>query len=70
MVYIYLKLLKIAKKTINIGTKVKIRFITDRPGHDNRYALNSKKITKELKWKPKTNFSKGIKLTFEWYIKN
>ena len=64
------ELLKIAKKTIKIGKKVKIKFITDRPGHDKRYALNSKKIIKELKWKPKTNFNEGIKLTFEWYNKN
>ena len=64
------ELLKIAKKTIKIGKKVKIKFTTDRPGHDKRYALNSKKIIKELKWKPKTNFNEGIKLTFEWYYKN
>ena len=64
------ELLKVAKKTIHVGKKVKIKRIADRPGHDKRYALNSKKIMKELKWKPKTNFSKGIKLTFEWYYKN
>ena len=64
------ELLKIAKKSIKVGKKVKIIFVKDRPGHDTRYALNSKKIIKELKWKPKTNFSKGIKLTFEWYNKN
>ena len=64
------ELLKIAKKNIKVGKKVKIKFIKDRPGHDKRYALNSKKILKELKWKPKTNFSKGIKHTFEWYYKN
>ena len=64
------ELLKIAKKNIKIGKKVKIKFITDRPGHDRRYALNSKKIIEELKWKPKTNFNEGIKLTFEWYNKN
>ena len=64
------ELLKIAKKNIKIGKKVKIKFITDRPGHDKRYALNSKKIIEELKWKPKTNFNEGIKLTFEWYNKN
>ena len=42
----------------------------DRPGHDNRYALNSNKIKKELKWKKKTNFSEGIKKTFIWYLNN
>ena len=63
-------LLKIAKKTIKVGKKVRIKFIKDRPGHDKRYALNSKKIIKELNWKPLTNFNKGLKLTFEWYKDN
>ena len=49
------QLLKIAKKIIKVGGKVKIKFIKDRPGHDKRYALNSKKILKELKWKPQIN---------------
>ncbi len=64
------ELLKIAKNTIKVGEKVKIKFIKDRPGHDKRYALNSKKIIKELNWKPKTNFNKGLKLTFAWYKDN
>ena len=55
---------------INLGNKVKISFISDRPGHDIRYALNSDKIKKNLKWKPKVSFEKGIKLTFDWYFKN
>ena len=42
----------------------------DRPGHDIRYTLNSKKIQKELKWKAKINLEEGIKKTFEWYLKN
>ena len=42
----------------------------DRPGHDVRYALNSSKIKKKLNWRPKTNFKKGIKLTFNWYFEN
>ena len=64
------ELLKIAKKAIKVGQKVRIKFIKDRPGHDKRYALNSKKIIKELNWKPKTNFNKGLKLTFAWYKDN
>ncbi len=47
----------------------KIKFITDRPGHDLRYALNSSKI-KKLGWKPKTNLNDGLKYTIEWYLKN
>ena len=49
---------------------MKINFVKDRPGHDVRYALNSNKIKKELNWKPKINFSKGIKLTFDSYNNN
>ena len=63
-------LLNISKKLINLGNKVKINFVIDRPGHDIRYALNSNKIRKELNWKPKISFAKGIKLTFNWYNDN
>ena len=48
----------------------KFIFVKDRPGHDLRYALNSKKIRNKLNWKPKINFEKGIKLTFNWYNNN
>ena len=64
------ELLKKSKKKIPLGKKVKIHFIKDRPGHDIRYALNSNKIKKKLKWRPKTNFSKGIQLTINWYFEN
>ncbi len=64
------KLLNISKKYKNLGKNVKIKFVKDRPGHDVRYALNSNKIKKSLKWKPQTSFTKGIKLTFEWYLNN
>ena len=64
------KLLKNSKKMIKLGKKVKIQFIKDRPGHDIRYALNSNKIKKELKWYPKINFSKGLQLTLDWYFEN
>ena len=64
------ELLNSSKKLVKIGDKVKINFVKDRPGHDIRYALNSNKIKKKLGWKPKTNFSKGIKLTLNWYLKN
>lgn len=63
-------LLKVAKKFIKIGSKTKIKFVKDRPGHDHRYALDSKKIKKEIKWKSKTSFKDGIKITINWYNKN
>ena len=64
------ELLQISKKNFKLGKKVKISFVKDRPGHDIRYALNSNKIKKSLKWYPKTSFKKGIKITFEWYKNN
>ena len=63
-------LINIARKKIKLGKKVKIKFVKDRPGHDFRYALNSKKIFKELKWKSKVNLKKGLENTFNWYFKN
>ncbi len=64
-------LLKIVRnKNMKISKQVKIQFVKDRPGHDFRYALNSKKILKELKWKPKRNFQSGLDETLSWYIEN
>ncbi len=64
------KLLNVAKKYQTVGKKVKIRFVKDRPGHDIRYALNSNKIKKKMKWNAKTSFEKGILETFIWYLEN
>ena len=63
-------LLKISKKIIKIKSNVKITFVKDRPGHDLRYALNSNKIKKKLKWRPKISFEKGLTRTFMWYLNN
>jgi len=64
------ELIQVSKSFIKLDKKVKILFVKDRPGHDVRYALNSNKIKKNLKWSPKTSFRKGLKTTFEWYYKN
>ncbi len=63
-------LLNVSKKLTKIGNRVKVSFVKDRPGHDKRYALNSNKIKKKLRWHPKTNFKKGIEQTFKWYKNN
>ncbi len=63
-------LVNIAKKFINLGPNVKIKYIKDRPGHDLRYALNSNKIISKLKWNSKTDIIKGLKYTFQWYLNN
>ncbi len=64
------KLIKIAKSKIKLGKNVKIEYVKDRPGHDFRYALDSSKIKRELKWRTRTNFENGLKQTFEWYLTN
>jgi dTDP-glucose 4,6-dehydratase len=45
-----------------------IRFVTDRPGHDRRYAIDFSKIERELGWKPSISFEEGISRTVEWYL--
>jgi dTDP-glucose 4,6-dehydratase len=47
-----------------------IRYVTDRKGHDMRYAIDPTKIENELGWKPKYNFDTGIKQTIKWYLDN
>ncbi len=47
-----------------------IHFVTDRPGHDLRYAIDPTKIETELGWKPVYNFDTGIKQTIDWYLNN
>lgn len=47
-----------------------ITFITDRPGHDRRYAIDARKIERELGWKPAETFTTGIERTVRWYLEN
>ena len=47
-----------------------ITFVTDRPGHDVRYAIDASKIERELGWKPEESFDTGIRKTVEWYLSN
>ena len=47
-----------------------ITYVTDRPGHDMRYAIDPTKIHTELGWLPETKFDDGIKATIEWYLEN
>ena len=48
----------------------KIKFVADRPGHDERYALNSSRIRREIKWKYKISVPQGLSKTIDWYSKN
>ena len=63
--------IKIAREILTLlgRDKEQISFVTDRPGHDRRYALDSAKI-KELGWEAEYNFKKALRLTIEWYISN
>lgn len=47
-----------------------ITYVTDRPGHDRRYAIDARKIERELGWKPAETFETGIRKTVEWYLAN
>ena len=59
------KILKIMGKTEDL-----IEFVEDRPGHDFRYSMSSKKISKELNWKTKYTFDEGLDDTINWYLNN
>lgn len=50
--------------------KEQISFVTDRPGHDFRYAIDASKIEKELGWTPEETFESGMKKTIKWYLDN
>jgi dTDP-glucose 4,6-dehydratase len=53
------------------GTSQKlITYVTDRPGHDLRYAIDASKINKELGWKPTVTFEQGLEKTIDWYLNN
>lgn len=47
-----------------------ITFVTDRPGHDRRYAIDASKIRRELGWEPTVRFEEGIRATVDWYLAN
>jgi dTDP-glucose 4,6-dehydratase len=59
------KLLELLDKPRNL-----IQFVTDRPAHDRRYALDCARITTELGWKPDYSFEKALSATVDWYLKN
>lgn len=53
------------------GTSAKlITYVTDRPGHDMRYAIDAQKLNRELGWKPSVDFEQGLEKTVEWYLAN
>lgn len=62
-------IVKLIIKTLGKSESL-ITYVNDRPGHDRRYAIDNKKIKKELGWKPVYTFERGIKETIDWYLNN
>jgi len=60
---------KLLLKTLGVSQS-RFEFVKDRLGHDIRYCLNSRKIARELGWKPKIKLSEGLKLTVDWSLKH
>lgn len=53
------------------GTAMKlITYVTDRPGHDLRYAIDASKVISETGWRPETDFAQGLEKTVSWYLSN
>ncbi|WP_076417749.1 dTDP-glucose 4,6-dehydratase [Colwellia sp. UCD-KL20] len=59
-----------AKAAIRANTESLITYVTDRPGHDRRYAIDATKTNNELGYKPKESFQTGIEKTVQWYLNN
>lgn len=64
-----LEVVKTILKELGKGDDL-ISFVTDRPGHDRRYAIDPTKIKNDLGWEPTTLFDEGIKMTIRWYLDN
>ena len=64
-----IKIVKIILKQLGKSEDL-IEFVTDRKGHDLRYAIDSSKVEKELGWERTYTFEKGIKETIDWYLNN
>jgi dTDP-glucose 4,6-dehydratase len=64
--------LEVVRKILALTGKPEslIQYVTDRPGHDRRYALSSEKLMRETGWKPQVDFETGLARTIEWYREN
>lgn len=61
---------QLAPKADKSGYRSQIHYVKDRPGHDRRYAIDARKIERELGWTPKESFESGIRKTVQWYLDN
>jgi dTDP-glucose 4,6-dehydratase len=64
--------LEVVRKVLSLTGKPEglIQYVTDRPGHDRRYALSSEKVMRETAWAPRMDFENGLAQTIEWYREN
>lgn len=71
IVHIVCKLLdELQPRSDGKSYKEQITFVADRPGHDRRYAIDARKLERELGWKPAETFETGIRKTVQWYLSN
>lgn len=68
VVHVLCDLLDELKPRANGSYRELITFVTDRPGHDRRYAIDARKLERELGWKPAETFESGMKKTVQWYL--
>lgn len=61
---------ELAPRTAGGSYRQQITYVADRPGHDRRYAIDARKIERELGWKPVETFESGLRKTVEWYLGN
>ena len=59
---------RLRPRTDGQSYRTQITFVTDRPGHDRRYAIDASKIGRELGWIPKETFTTGLERTVQWYL--
>jgi len=64
------KLDALRRKADGTQYEAQITFVTDRPGHDRRYAIDPTKIEREIGWTPAETFESGIDKTVRWYLEN
>jgi dTDP-glucose 4,6-dehydratase len=61
---------ELSPRADGLSYATQITYVVDRPGHDRRYAIDARKLEKELDWKPTETFETGIRKTVEWYLAN
>jgi dTDP-glucose 4,6-dehydratase len=70
LVRLLCKLMDKKLNRVNGETEKLITFVTDRKGHDLRYAIDASKLTSELGWQPTITFEEGLDRTIDWYLAN